>query len=593
MNIVLNSREMRSVDEYMIETMRIPGLLLMENAAMGVCARIERDFDNTSAVHVFCGTGNNGGDGLAVARILLIRGYDVYVAIIGEKDKMTDDARANYAMFENMDRRARFFEDAAPLSEWSMPRADVVVDALFGTGLARNVEGVHRAAIEHINSCSAFTLAVDIPSGINADTGAVMGAAVVADATVTFQYPKVGHFLFPGRGHAGELDIVKIGVDKGCAVPARAGLYAISSGDEDLVLDKRPVDANKGNFGKAAIIAGSRGMAGAAVLCAQAAYRAGAGLVTVASVEEVVSIVQQSAPEATCKILSGEDGQLNRRSAFDAARMLKGKTALAIGPGIGSGAELSEAVFEIIKNHPITKVIDADAINALADNTDVLLETEGDVILTPHVKEFSRITDKSVEEILADPLGLARDFAKKYGVTLLLKGATTIVASGEGQAALVCAGSPGMAKGGSGDVLTGVITGLAAQGKSAFESAVMGAYFAASAGELATEKYGEYSMTPMDTIYFIGEVMKKSIAHKESAPKAQEEKKLPYGEHILAKAKKHENTRPEIPVYYDKTAEQALAEIEEREAAREFNKEVKEELLNSEKPGETTRRRIG
>lgn len=505
MYMVLTSKQMREVDRYMIEEMHIPSLLLMENAARGVCGAVMEE--DPCVVHAFCGTGNNGGDGLAAARVLLAEGYDVYVVVLGEKQNMTPDALENYLMFETMPDRCRCIGELAELEGWDIPEADLIIDAIFGTGLSREVSGLQKDCIAHINESGVFVVACDIPSGVNANDGKVMGSAVYADVTVTFQYPKIGHFLYPGREYAGEVEVVKIGVDEGCEVPASAMVQGYESGDEDISLGFRRQNAHKGDFGRLLLIAGSSGMAGAAVLSARAAGAAGAGLVTVASTDEVVSVLQHNVPEATCKVIASEEGVLERHSIFDIDRIIKGKSALAIGPGLGTGNDLRAIVSNIVQNHEIVKVMDADAINALAGAADILIEKKGDIILTPHMKEFAGLLDVTVDYVLGNSLSLAVEFAKKYGVVLVLKGATTIVADADGRAALVGAGSPGMAKGGSGDVLTGTIAGFAAQGKSAFDAALIGVYIAATAGELAAGEYGEYSMTPSDTVDYIGDAI--------------------------------------------------------------------------------------
>ncbi len=616
---VLTADQMRGVDAYMIKEMRIPGLLLMENAAMGVCRAIMKE-TAPCVVRVFCGTGNNGGDGLAVARILLLNGYDVYVALAGDPSKLTEDAAVNFAMFEKMSDRTLCFTDILELDSWNAPKAELVVDALFGTGLSREVYGFYRDVIERINGSGARVVSVDIPSGVNADNGAVLGDAVVADITVTFQYPKAGHFLFPGRYCRGRLEVVRIGVDEDCTIPASGGVVAYTSSDTAISMERRELHANKGSYGRLLVIAGSQGMAGAAVLTCRAASHAGAGLVTLASTEEAACVAQNNVPEATCKILSAEEGRLGRRSVFDIARIVKGKTAIAIGPGLGVGEGVTEAVEHIIKDYALTKVVDADAINAIAGRPGILLERAGEIILTPHPREFARLIGSNTQHVLGDSLELARSFAQKYGVTLVLKGATTIVAAADGRAALVAAGSPGMAKGGSGDVLTGIIGGFAAQGMGAYESALKGVYIAAMAGEAAATERGEYSTGPMDTIAHIGgaigDALKNgSVRHHEAweqavgtqatqsaAIKEEDVEQTITGAPPLLERRAEEepaaNTFEETlvgapPLISEKTAEQALAEIEAHERTQEINREKIEEAGRAAKAEEQTRRRIG
>ncbi|MEA5002777.1 MAG: NAD(P)H-hydrate dehydratase [Christensenella sp.] len=502
MHIALTPAQMRAVDKYMIEQKKIPGILLMENAAYGVFDRIREETEPCS-VQVFCGTGNNGGDGLAVARILLANGYDVSVVMAGKEEELSGDAQTNYAFFATQDEGVLWLRDATELA--SLDEVEVYVDALFGTGLSRNVNGLHADLIDYLNERDALVVSVDIPSGVNAQTGAVMGTAVRADVTVTFQYPKIGHFMFPGREYAGELCVVQIGVDDGCDVPLQANVCAYESDDEDMCLGMRALDTNKGSYGRLLMIAGSAGMAGAAVLCARSASRAGAGLVVAASTEPVVNVLQNNVPEAVCHTFAGGlNGELSGLAAAEVAGLIEGKTALAIGPGLGRERAAMELVAEVVCNHDMIKVVDADALFALSEDSGILDDKSGDVILTPHPKEFAALSGMSVAQVKENPLKCAVRFAMEHDVIVVLKGTTTVVADPFGNASLVCAGSPGMAKGGSGDVLTGVIASFAAQGKDAYEAALMGVYVAGMAGEYAAEELGEYSMTPMDTVNHIG-----------------------------------------------------------------------------------------
>ncbi len=505
MRIALTPEQMKAVDRYMIDRMKIPGIVLMENAAHGVYEAIREEAEPCT-VQVFCGTGNNGGDGFAVARILLANGYDVHVVVLGNLSSLSEDAAANFAFFKENE---EYFTVIANKEAFdALSEAEVYVDAIFGTGLARRLDGIYRDAVEYLNGRDALVVAVDIPTGVNAQTGAVMGDAVKADITVTFQYPKIGHFLQPGRTCTGELQVVKIGVDEGCDVPIRATVCAYESDDADMCIGERPLDSNKGDYGRLLLVAGSYGMAGAAVLSARAASRAGAGLVNVASCGEVIDVLQQNVPEATCFELASQNGLLAADAVYAIEKLAQGKTAIAAGPGLGVNEDIAEVVGNILTNYDLPKVIDADALNALAEHLEFLENKKGDVILTPHPKEFARLSGLAMSEIMENPVRSAVDFAVEYGITLVLKGSTTVIADAFGNASLMCVGSPGMAKGGSGDVLTGVIGGLLAQGKDAYEAALAGVYITGLAGELAATQESEYSMTPMDTVNSIGQAIK-------------------------------------------------------------------------------------
>ncbi|MGE5494642.1 MAG: NAD(P)H-hydrate dehydratase [Burkholderiales bacterium] len=499
---VVTKQMMRDIDAYMIERMRIPSSTLMENAAFGVTEAVTKRFGVETPVIVVCGAGNNGGDGFAAARQLMAKGYAVEVYLVGEFGELKDDARRNAEFF--MDRLIEITDAASARANLSDLFGCVLIDALFGTGLSRNVTGLFAEVIDLINGSEAYIISCDIPSGIDADTGEILGAAVKADATVTFQYPKRGHFLFPGREHTGKLTVKEIGVSSGADT---GNIRAVDS----LKLEKRNADSHKGSFGKLAIVAGSQGFSGAAVMCTKAALRSGAGLVTAGVPLGIQPIISAAAPESMTYALSDESGALAEDCLDGIDSLMRSKTAAAIGPGLGTGSGAHKAVYHLLRNYDIQKVFDADALNCIADDPDVLYYREGDVVLTPHPGEFSRLCGMEIDDILHDPISAAEEFAQKYRVTLLLKGATTIVTNGK-KTALVTAGSPGMAKGGSGDVLTGVIGSLMCGGRQGgmegFPAALYGAYICGKAGEAAAAQKGVYSMTAIDTLEHIPEIMK-------------------------------------------------------------------------------------
>jgi hydroxyethylthiazole kinase-like uncharacterized protein yjeF len=514
MNYAVTTKQMGRIDDYMINVLKIPGIVLMENASRAVVDHIMQKFAPKSLscparAVVFCGCGNNGGDGFAVARGLLSQGFDVHAILVGDEQSVAGDARTNMEFFHALGERlflANTPEDLKHASN-AAGEADVIVDALFGTGLKRDLSGLYKEAVDIINEMCAYKVSVDIPSGISGDTGAVMGAAVRADATVTFQYPKIGHCLYPGKEYAGELKVAQIGVDKNCPVLDEVDVCIFDERSRDIGFEKRSSNTNKGDYGRLLIIAGSVGMAGAAVLASRAACRTGAGLVNLASMDYVVNVVQKSMPEIVCRILPGEMDSITKNAVYEVDRFIREKNALAVGPGISENQDTQELVNHLVVNHNIVKVFDADALNVISRNMDVLLRKTGDVILTPHPKEFSRLSDMDVRQILADPIRAARDFTAKYDVTLVLKGTVTIIANRKRGITLVATGSPGMARGGSGDVLTGIIASLASQGKDAWDAAVLGVLVNGLAGKYAAEQWGEYSMSPEDTIGMIGKAI--------------------------------------------------------------------------------------
>jgi len=500
---VITKEKMRALDAHMIEEMHIPSIVLMENAAHGITSVICEKFSADTRIVALCGAGNNGGDGFAAARQLMAKGYDVSVFLVGKRANLKGDAAANAAFFGGD--IAEIEDEAQAAAHFTSLSGCVVIDALFGTGLARNVEGLFAAVIELLNSSGAYVVGCDIPSGIDANTGQVLGTAVRADETVTFQHPKPGLLLFPGREYTGCLTVKEIGIGGGFNLGRTAWA-------DKLTLPARPANAHKGTFGKLACVVSGEGTAGAGLMCAGGALRAGAGLTTAAVPAGLQHIFNTRIPECMTFALSETDGQLGEYAVSGLDKLMDNKTALAAGCGLGTGDGAQSAIRKLVADYDVRKVFDADALTVIAGNTSMLHERSGEIVLTPHLVEFSRLCGRSVEEISTDMMSTARQFAGEYGVTLLLKGATTIVTDGS-RTTLVTAGTPGMAKGGSGDVLTGVIGGLLAgahaYGLDTFGCAVYGAYICGKAGELAAEKQGEYAMTATDTLDNIGAAMKR------------------------------------------------------------------------------------
>ncbi len=491
---VVDKQTMKQLDKHMIEQMNIPSLLLMENAAFGISSLVAEKFGLDSPIVVICGAGNNGGDGFAVARQLMAKGYGVSVYLIGKFESLKGDAKTNAGFF------GESIIEVKDASQIQIDKCSVVIDAIFGIGLSREVTGLYAEVIQKVNDSNAYIIACDISSGIDSDTGKVLGTAVEANETVTFACAKQGHLLYPGREYTGVLTVKEIGV---------SGDFDI--GDSEVFigadkLDRRDADSHKGCFGKLACIVGSKGMAGAGIMCAKGALKGGAGLTTIGVPESIQSIYGMAVPECLSFALEDEKGALSYKCVPDLDELMKNKTALAAGCGLSICSGTKKAIDYLVKNFDIKKVFDADALNLIAQDKRILKERAGEIVLTPHLGEFERLAGKKVE----NPLEQVREFAKEYGVVLLLKGATTIVTDGR-RTSFILAGTPGMAKGGSGDVLTGVIGGLLAGGMECFDAAGYGAYICGVAGEKAAQKQGEYSMTALDTLNEIGAVMKEMI----------------------------------------------------------------------------------
>ena len=449
-----------------------------------------------------------------IARHLMNAGVTVKTIVLAKLDDIKGDAKINLDVLKKMDGIIWQVMDIAALDDYqqSVMKSDLIVDAVLGTGISQDVKDFYAHAINFINGVVGENghirvFAVDIPSGVNADTGQVMGVAVRADATASFGMLKVGLLCHPGAGLCGEVSVVDISIPNKEYedVP-----YSIFSDEmASLLLPQRNEDAHKGSVGHGIVFAGSPGKTGAAVMAGESSLKAGAGLVTLAGPKSIHDILEIKTLEImTCPLPETKEKKLGTVSVKNALSLIDKKTAVALGPGIGDGKETTAFVQEIIKNCAIPLVIDADGLNALAQDVTVLKEGKGPIVLTPHPGEMSRLCGKSVKEINADRLGTALDFAKEHNVVLVLKGARTITALPDGKAFFNLSGNPGMATGGTGDVLTGLITGLLCQGLDIIDAAVLSVFIHGMAGDLACEEFGEEGLVAGDVMKMVPEVFK-------------------------------------------------------------------------------------
>jgi NAD(P)H-hydrate epimerase len=507
---IATAQQIKNIDQRAIRKFGIPGPVLMENAAFAVMAEMEEFFDGLAGVRVgiICGKGNNGGDGLALARRLRIRGVPVRVALLAAISEVSGEAKINLAVLRKMD--VELVQNApeqalADIIAWS----DVLVDAVLGVGLSSPLKGRYARVVNAINESGRPVVSVDIPTGINADTGAVMGAAVHADLTVTMAVLKRGLVLHPGLQHAGLVRVADLGMPAEVIEQEKISLSLLDRGFAWGVPAWRKPDAHKGDYGHVLVIAGSPGKAGAAIMAARGALRTGAGLVSVATPAGLVPVVQSQVAEAMC-VPSQEsmEGTLGIGAAVELLKAADTMNAVAIGPGLSTHFETSHAVRELVQRIPVPLVIDADAVNALAGHTDILKRAKAPVILTPHPGEMGRLLGLSSVEVQADRIGTASAFATKHHVVLVLKGAGTVVALPDGKVFVNSTGNPGMATGGTGDALTGMISGFLAQGHPAAEAACLGVYLHGLAGDLAAREKGEAAMLAGDLLEKLPEAMK-------------------------------------------------------------------------------------
>ncbi len=500
-----DAKRMKAADEKAVRERGIPSLKLMEAAATALAeAAAELAGENRSAV-VFCGPGNNGGDGIAAARILMDMGFSVRAFLVGGREKMTEDARAMERELQSAGGTLEDFRAADESVDESVKAAGVLVDALFGIGLSRPLAGDALAAAGLMNGSCVPVASADIPSGVSADTGAVPGQAVNAACTVTFSMAKPGHFVEPGCTYRGRLRTADIGIPADILAGAGCGLYAIHGAD--LALPRRKPLTHKGDYGKILILAGSVGYTGAAALCARAAVRAGAGLVYLAVPADIYEIAAAKNDEAMVFPLPGnQDGRFGRGAAKAAARRLDECDVCVIGPGLGRDADTAALTAAALRAAPGPVVADADALWAIGRDLSLLRQAEGPVVLTPHEGEFARLLGRPVGDRLADAMA----FAKDHGCALVLKGHRTICAFPDGKGYVIDAGGPGMASGGTGDVLAGVLGGLLGQ-LPPRRAVVTGCWLHARAGDLAAERYGEYALKAGDILEFLPEAEKEII----------------------------------------------------------------------------------
>lgn len=482
MDKVISAEKMRSL-EARVFALGIDSFAVMEKAALRICDALTQRFSKEKKILSVCGKGNNGGDGLAAARMLAILGYTVSVCLpFGEP--ATQEALKNYKIVKKLGINLISHDE-------DFSAYDVIIDALLGTGLSKDLLS---DIPEKINKSGAFVIAADIPSGISSDTAAVCKTAVKADLTIALGFKKYGHSVYPGKQYCGEVLVADIGIpfDGECDTFETDAEYVRKR------LKQAKTDAHKGDMGRLCVIAGSKGFTGAATLCCEGALKSGCGLVTLFAPDNLNEIYEKKLTEAMTLPLECED-YIDADLLLNYADRLKNADAVVIGPGLGMNCR-AEKIIDFLFRNEIPTVIDADGINAVAANINILLRKKGEVILTPHMGEFSRLTGLPIEEILSNRLGLARKFAVKYGVILVLKGAGTVIALPDGKAFINHTGNSGMATGGSGDVLSGIAAAFLARGISAGESAVCATFVHGLAGDLAKEKLGENSMLPTDTV---------------------------------------------------------------------------------------------
>lgn len=521
------AEQMRTCDRITIDDLGIPGVALMESAGRGAAASLMRMLDDhglranpNAEVGVFCGGGNNGGDGYVIARELLRQGVRARVILLSPRERIQGDARVYLDALERMIDAGDLFQAEGVVEPWgdrmgatasierllaSLPACDAWVDAMLGTGLSQPVRSPYSDVIAHLNASAAPVLAVDLPSGLSADTGQPLGCAVQATRTATFALAKVGMLAHPGHDLCGALDVIDIGIAPGVYDRAGVNSEALTRDSARALLPSRPRDGHKGTFGHVLAVGGAEGMSGAIALCAHAALRAGAGLVTAATSGASQRAIAALYPEVMTDALLDAEDVLGEFKAS-----LGRKAALAVGPGLGQGDAARMIVRALLTDPVRPMVLDADALNLIAqDDPGLEMLTQATdrvpVVLTPHPGELARLIQRSVQEVQADALGIARELAVRTGCIVVCKGAATCIAHPDGRLALNTSGNAGMATGGSGDVLTGIIAALIAQRMIPWSAARLGVYLHGVAGDVASARLGPHTVLAGDLTRHLGD----------------------------------------------------------------------------------------
>lgn len=506
---ILTAESMNMVDRIAIEDFGIPSLVLMENAALGLVDAIAESYPEVRGVAIFCGPGNNGGDGLALARHLANRGYHVELTLVTGGKEPTGDAAVQFGICQSQGLRIRELgpdEDIQSCVE-AARRSDLVVDALFGIGLGRPLDGQFAELVQALNALPVPRLAVDLPSGLSGSRSEIPGPHLEADLTVTFGAPKVAHIFPPSADAVGDVVVADLGIPSEILVQAEGDLHLLTADELSVEVVPRADASHKGDFGHLVLVAGSVGKSGAAILAARAAVRSGAGLVTAAVPQDIVQIVDLGSLESMSLALP-----VVLPDGLDAAcpdlllEFSRDKDALAIGPGLGLATSTVEAVRRLVLEVELPVVLDADGLNAFAGDLEMLARRTAGTVLTPHPGELARLLNLEVSQVQEQRIASAKLAAARSGAVVVLKGHRSLVASPAGEVFVNPTGNPGMASGGMGDVLTGLIGGLIAQGYEPLVAGLLGTYIHGLAGDLAAiRSRSQVTLTAVDLLGSLGE----------------------------------------------------------------------------------------
>ena len=513
---VLTPESIKKLDSIAINQLGIPGIVLMENAANGIIKGIYEFYGKRKligSVLIVAGKGNNAGDGFATARKLYNDGWRVNVLLLFSENEISGEAKVNLNILKHLKVSIYNFsgltdDEAKDL----IAENDLLIDAIFGTGFKGKIKGRTKKAVQWINEYGNDIIAIDVPSGVNATTGEVDGEAVNSDATITMAYPKTGFFFYPGREYVGDLKIVNIGIPSDVLQNEDIAFMVMEKDIAEELIPKRHSDSHKGTYGKVLTIAGSRGYTGAATLTSLSALIAGCGLSYLACPSSLNPIFEQKLTEViTIPVEDKGKGRFIPESISGIMNVMEDMDIIIIGPGLSRNEETEKFEIELLQQIPQDKpiVIDADGINNLKGHLDILKALKNNIVLTPHLGEFSRLTGISIEDIRKNMLKVVKDFVEEYNVVLVLKSATTVISSRRGTF-VNTTGSSGLASGGTGDVLTGLIGGFLAQNVDTDTTIIasIASYIHGRAGQMCAEEKTSYSMIAGDLLEYIPKVIK-------------------------------------------------------------------------------------
>jgi len=502
---VVTAEQMREIERKAIDEYGIPGIILMENASLNIASEIKKDLKTlkNKNIVVFAGMGNNGGDALGVARHVFNSGANVLVVLVGNDESVRGDALINLNIVKNMRINLVILQDGSYNEEItdSLMMADVVIDGILGTGINKPIKGFMSEIIRIINNAKRKIVSIDAPSGINVTTGEICGICVNASKTVALGLPKIGTIIGDGAKFAGHIEISDIGIPKGIVEESELDITFLTADYISQLIPQCSPYAHKGDKGRVLVIAGSTGLTGAAALTSRAAQRAGSGLVTLGVPETLNSILEvKLTEEMTMPLADNGDGTLSKKCIEKLKDQIGKYDAIAYGPGLGRGMDITKITQWLLLNSPVPLIIDSDGINSLAGNIDLLSKAVCPIILTPHLGEMAVLTGSSIEDIKRNRVNILKEYSRKFKCTIVLKDWRTVICTDVGHIHINSTGNQGMASGGTGDVLTGIIAAFVGKGIPLEDSAVTGVYVHGLAGDLTALEKGTEGMTAGDIV---------------------------------------------------------------------------------------------